>query len=330
METGSGTGLGIPAESQSQFVQERSIMKQSGFIIILIMLSFNFSFGQSIVTSNKLWNNFIDIYTPMPYPTYGIEHIKFTDDTLINSVTYKKVKRSFEEDILTWSSYGFIRENANKQIYYKTSVADTERLLYDLNAQLHDTVPVYGLTTHGNGQGSQLAITFFVHHIDSMLIGQTYHKRINLTTLNDTTIIYERWIDSLGSMHGMLHTYWWPFVGFDSYSLLCFFEDGILQFGDSSSTECDYPTGIPEIDVPGPTVTIFPNPVSGISTLEINGVQENNSITVCFYNSFGVAFFRRSGANRIKISNDNLPSGIYFYEVTSKNLVIGTGKIIIN
>jgi hypothetical protein len=295
----------------------------SGFIFLAIV-----TFSQSIVTSNRLWDNLINYYA-FPPPVIGTEHIKFTLDTVINSITYKKVERSLDEVQMDWSNYGYIREDSNKQIFYKINPIDTERMLYDLNVQLYDTILVYGLITSVNNYRELLPMTFYVTNIDSVLIDQSYRKRINLTIPEDTTFVFEQWIDSIGSTGGMLHNKY-IYVGCDYYSLLCFFEDGILKFHDPNYESCYYISGVVERTTLTPTVAVFPNPISDFSILEINGIEETNSISICLYNLLGKEIYHSTGGKRMRISNNNFPPGIYFYDITFNNRVVGTGKIIIN
>ena len=297
-------------------------------IITTILLFGNFIFGQSIVTSNKQWGNFINYYSPEPIPITGTEHIKFTTDTLINSLMYKNVKRASSENQITWSPYGFIRESAGKQVFYKMNSGDPERLLYDMNVQAHQTILVYGLVTSYTYENLD-SIRFYVRNTDSVLIDQSYHKRINLTFPGDTANVFEQWIDSIGSLGGMLHNQH-QYVGGDRFSLQCFFENGVLQYHDPNYDNCLYFTGIDNMTVATTTVKIYPDPVTDVSTLEITGLKETNSITICFYNLAGKAVYRSSGLTSIKISRKNFIPGIYFFSVTSGKGVIGSGKIIIN
>lgn len=293
------------------------------------MLNIIVSFGQSMVTSNKLWDNIIYYYL-FPYPIIGTEHIKFTDDTVINSLTYKKVERSLDEAQMDWSPYGYIRENASKQIFYKIFPLDTERVLYDLNVQLHDTVLVYGLITSVNNYRDLVPMTFYVNLIDSVIIGQIYHKRINLGSyFIDSLSIWEQWIDSTGSMGGMLHNRD-GLVGCDSYSLVCYFEDEILKFHDPTYTSCYNSTAINEKDDLTPIVTISPNPITDVSTLNVNGIEDVNSISIRFYNLLGKEVLCKYGKKRIEIYKNDISSGIYFYCLTFNHKNLKTGKIIIN
>ena len=282
-------------------------------IVCIIMLNIIVSLGQSIVNSNKLWYNMIYYYTH-PYPEIGTEIIKFTSDTVINSLIYKKVERTLDEAQMDWSSYGYIRENASKQIFYKFNPIDTERLLYDLNVQLHDTILVYGLSTYLGGYMGLEPMTLYVNLIDSVIIGQIYQKRINLGFYPaDSLTVWEQWIDSTGSMSGILHN---RGAGLDTYILVCYFENGILKFHDTTySSSC---------------FTISPSPITSVSTLTINGIEDINSISIRFYNLLGKEVLFKYGEKRIEIYKNDFPSGISFYCLTINHKNLRTGKIIIN
>ncbi|TRZ52402.1 T9SS C-terminal target domain-containing protein [bacterium] len=302
-------------------------MKRS-LIISAIIFCVNVSFCQSIVTTNKLWSNFIHYYI-LPGPVIGTENIKFTNDTVINSTIYKKVERSLDELQQNWISYGYIRENFDKQVFYKINPLDTERLLYDLNVQPHETILVYGLITSVNNYRELDSMRFYVRNIDSILIGQSYYKRLNLALPEDTTSIFEQWVDSIGSTGGMLHNKY-IYVGCDYYSLLCYFEDGILKYHDPAYPNCFYITNVTEQTTLNPTIRIFPNPFSESSNIEIYGPDINSKVTVNLYNSLGYLVYSNTGGTRITLFKGNLPAGIYFYHLSIEERTIGTGKILIN
>jgi len=301
-------------------------MKQT-IIISTILLFGNFTFGQSMVSSNKQWGNFINYYSPNPIPITGTEHIKFTTDTLINSITYKNVKRSSTENQINWSPYGFIRENESKQVFYKINAGGPERLLYDMNVQSHQTILVYGLVTSYTYENLD-SMRFYIRNIDSILIDQSYHRRINLTLPGDTAQVFEQWIDSIGSLGGMLHNQYY-YVGGDHFSLQCFFENGVLKYHDPNYDNCVYFTGTDEKTDFAPTFSVFPNPISDIAILAIKGAEEKESISVCFFNLLGKEVYRSSGEDRITLSKSDFKPGIYFFKISFSKGVIGSGKIIV-
>ena len=159
--------------------------------------------GQSLVTTNKQWSN----YRVMAIFGYLLtEYIKFTSDTMIDGLTYKMVERSTDEYQMYWYSYGFIREDSDKKVFYKLNVAEPERLFYDFNLQLNDTITAWSVVTfqwtYWIGVESQL---YRVNAIDSILIGDTYRKQIHLGFDTCTSCDDEQWIDSTGNLGGILH-----------------------------------------------------------------------------------------------------------------------------
>jgi len=304
-------------------------MKRSTFIGILL-LNFTFGFGQSIVTSDKQWDNLIHYYV-FPNDVYGTEHIKFTTDTLINSVTFKKVERSLDENQVNWLPYGYIRENGIRQVYFKIYPSDTERLLYDLHLQVNDTVHVYGLITSVNSYIGLDPMTFYVDYVDSVLIGQTYRRRLNLSIPGKSNSIWEQWVDSTGGMReGMLHNCY-EYVGRDAYRLLCFFEDGQLQYHDSIYTTCYVSTSVDRKESTTSTVTVAPNPVTGVSLFTISSTIDNeHSISVSFHDILGKEVFSSLGKKQFFINKKDFSLGVYLYFVTFDNKNTGIGKIIFN
>jgi len=295
------------------------------FIIAMTMMTMLFSFGQSIVTTNKQWNNRVHYCYSL---SVGTEHIKFTSDTVINSLTYKKVVRALDEYEQMWEPYGYIRENQEKKIYYKINPGDTEQMLYDFNSPVHDTIYASGLITYFNIK-AMVSMPYYVHHCDSILIDQTYRKRINLALLDDTSNVYTQWIDSIGSTGGMLHNEF-LLIGADYYFLLCYFENGILKYKNPEYSFCHYwPTGIDENTESAPTITIFPNPVTGISVMEIRGIENYSQVTVKFYDLFGSEVMSEKAEKNIIIHKGKMPPGLYFYCVSVDDILIRTGKLIV-
>jgi hypothetical protein len=293
-------------------------------MIAMAITTILFCFGQSIVTTDKQWNNLI-YYNPSKI---GTEHIKFTSDTVINSLTYKKVERALDEYEQIWEPYGYIRENQDKKVYYKINPGDTEWMLYDLNALVHDTIYASELVTYGNNKYMD-SMPYYVHYYDSILIDQTYRKRINLALLDDTSFVFEQWIDGIGSLDGMLHNRSIG-VGCDSYSLLCYFENGILKYKNPDLQFCHYwPTGTNENTETDPAVTIFPHPVTDISVMDIKGIENFNRVTVKFYNLFGNEVLSEKAKKNIEIQKGKMPSGLYFYRISVDGRLVQTGKLII-
>lgn len=281
--------------------------------------------GQAIVDTNKLWNNVVILESTGYSAT---ETIRFTYDIVINSQTYKSVERSIDEAQQNWNNYGYIREDANKRVYYKMLESWPEHLLYDFGLAINDSVLAYGLFTNANMTYLD-SMTYYVTSIDSILIGNTYQKQWHLSyKLNSSLIEAEQWIDSVGSMSGMLHNSI-PLLGNDSYHLLCYKLHDSLMYHYLSNSSCYVITSVDPIISKNETVKISPNPVVDVSLLTVSGIQANNELNIDLYNSFGQKILNKKFTKEIQIFSNELPSGIYFYQVSLKSGSVTSGKIVV-
>jgi hypothetical protein len=299
-------------------------MKKIFSLSLFTIISF-YSSGQSIVVSTNLWSNLISIE---PTGRLMTEIIKFTSDTTINLITYKTVERSLDTNQLNWTSYGFIREDANKRVYYKLHASDPEKLLYALNLALDDSILAFGVKTFNNIAYLDSAM-YHVTAIDTMLVGSTYQKKLHLSVIFGGSLTEaEQWVDSMGSMSGILHNFNMK-IGDDGYSLLCFEENGIFKYHNPSYTNCYVVTGIETISGPEITVSVNPNPVTEISTVRITGMKGNSEILGRFYNSLGENVLTKSATNEFQLRKSELPSGIYLLTVQSTEGTFVSRKIVI-
>ena len=115
------------------------------------------------------------------------------------------------------------------------------------------------------------------------------------------------------------HTYTWKYqkdmmmeAGWD-----CVWIDDIIF-------PCSSFTGIEEIE--NENIRIYPNPANDFINIEIND-NHNGNFNISIYNSLGIKVMETSNENTINI--EDLPSGMYFINVTTENLN-KTKKIIIN
>ena len=78
------------------------------------------------------------------------------------------------------------------------------------------------------------------------------------------------------------------------------------------------------------SVKVYPNPFNSTTTFEIVGMNE--PLTFELYNIIGeqVKVFTNITKNKLVISRENLPGGIYIYKISSKNKLICAGKLIVN
>ena len=86
--------------------------------------------------------------------------------------------------------------------------------------------------------------------------------------------------------------------------------------------------GIAEQNIQG-KIKVYPNPFSFSTTLNIDIVLINATLTV--YNSYGktVKRIKNISGQTINLQRDNLSSGLYFLQLTQDNKILTTDKIII-
>lgn len=87
-------------------------------------------------------------------------------------------------------------------------------------------------------------------------------------------------------------------------------------------------TGITEVQ-PDNSVSIYPNPFDNTATLHISNVSGN--VSLALYDVLGkeVKNIMNIKNENVQINRDNLPDGIYFYQVRNNDNTIATGKIVL-
>lgn len=299
---------------------------KTSFLTIAFLFIIVIGFSQSLVTSTKSWSNLrIDYWNPNNLST---ENIKFTTDTIINNLLYKKVERSTDENQQYWSFYGFIREDSIKRVFYKLTASDHDHLFYNFDIQLNDTLTAYSINTYENSIYLQPQI-YVVISVDSVLIGETFRKRINLGIPEDSTFSFEHWIDSTGNIGGILHNNE-MIVGRDSYSLLCFSEDGIAKYHQPDYNSCYVLTGLDEKKTYDWSVNVVPNPIIESSTLTVEHSNSGNNLQIDFFDLLGRDVYSKCFINEILLTRNDFQPGIYIYKLTDRSGNMLTGKIVVN
>jgi hypothetical protein len=87
-------------------------------------------------------------------------------------------------------------------------------------------------------------------------------------------------------------------------------------------------TGMTEMQ-PDNSVSIYPNPFDNTATLHISNV--NGNVSLAMYDVLGkeVKNIMNIKNENVLINRDNLPDGIYFYQVKNNDSTIATGKIVL-
>lgn len=95
---------------------------------------------------------------------------------------------------------------------------------------------------------------------------------------------------------------------------------------DNIRLELISPSSVSSFSSSRKMATVYPNPVVGVSNLEIFDKLDNTSELLIF-NSLGVQLLRTQiYTNKTLIKNADYLPGVYFYQVRKNNLTISTGK----
>ena len=98
---------------------------------------------------------------------------------------------------------------------------------------------------------------------------------------------------------------------------------------DVSVTSCDSVTGLQENLALG-NFSIYPNPTSQYATLEFNNYKNENH-TLTLYDAQGgvVRTMTNIASDKVEIEIRNLPSGLYFFQLSTDRQVRAIGKLIV-
>jgi len=304
------------------------------YSIILFCLIINNLPGQNpswtqLPDSNATWcgqRGFLVTGNPDAFHTYNyIQTI--AGDTLINGLVYHKIYESGILDIMsipptTWTyTYynneyvGYIRENNNRQAFKIPSSSNVERLLYDFNLQIGDTVPS--------------TPSIVVSGIDSIFDGFDFRLRFKLSSA-DTTFwpgfgYFEHvsWIEGIGSTGGNFFSLG-PYFEHGG-TVIEYTHHGVIYYQDSISS-CGLTLNHDEL-ANTINVKIFPNPFQDKIKIELD-----TNIAGEFY----FELFELSGkkCSVLKLQNKSnlidfgkLRSGFYFYKLYDGNQCLNSGKL---
>lgn len=307
-------------------------------LILTVFFIIPFAQGQTNVyhsfPDSAIWRVDYHSHNPFQYPYEVKYYFQYyvTGDTLINSNIYKKIFKSYVGvDVLLWSlptdpptptpAYyaGALRDDslANKTFFVFPNTA-TDSLLYDYNLIVGDTV---------KGLISEYA-NMVVLSVDSILITGQYRTRWNLNHWSNDSINI---IEGIGSSAGLIEQLYSYNIDFTDRYLVCVKDSSSTIFvSDYNSTiGCNLIyEGLNEI-ISGYTFKCYPNPFTTKITIQTEIVLKNASLIV--YNSFGqrIKQMDNISGQSFTLHRDNLPSGVYFLQVTQDNNTLITDKLVI-
>lgn len=220
-------------------------MKSLLVFIGIALLSFQSLWSQSyhpFPDSNATWCD--ERYdNGWPYSNYYYFFYKTDGKSTINDTVYTIISDNYDQVRC------YLREE-NKKVFCRLTPDDTEFVLYDFDIDIGDTVVLhqcYGENYNG-----------YVEGIDSLLIGDQYHKRYFIQCWEWLSFYFT---EGIGSDAGLIYCDlpWVDFYG----NLYCFsLNDTIYETngsGGKGTGNCWQHIGIPETSAE--KVKVYPNPV---------------------------------------------------------------------
>jgi hypothetical protein len=247
-------------------------------------------------------------------------------DTIIGANNYHKIFLAWMIEHwtcfgLNFSSPGYYngairQDTVARSVYFVDRFDSTERILYDFNLNVGDTIRGY-LMSNGCPTDS------IIREVDSVFINGNYRKRWRVDLFYGPNYI----IEGIGFTGG-------PFIPVCSWFeggavLVCCTQDNVVLFQDSLYTStpdlCELLDAVKE-DVTASNVSLIPNPMHSVAVLNTN----IHSGKLLIYDCYGKKV-RESEieSENILLEREDLKDGIYFFQLTAPNSFYTSGKFII-
>jgi hypothetical protein len=256
-----------------------------------------------LVVEDNTWNvmaagiypNFDTAYSTVTYMLSG--------DSVINSITYKRLYFSFEEIPVNWGLYGFMREDETKKVWLKTEFATQEFLMYDFSVAIGDTVFV----------GQQEPVGLVVDSITTVTVNGTERQKFWFSW-PDNPYYTETWTVGIGSSKGIVWSGSAMIVG-GFYELLCMSNNGEQIYMNPDYDFC-YINTVKVDENNMEAFQIYPIPV--VSNLIISNLIniEIQSISIIDFSGRKIQDFE-AGSSLLDLSV--LKPGVYFLKISTEN-----------
>lgn len=288
--------------------------------LLLLIVANAISLAQSTFpTSNAIWSNYHyiseeDEEFPWLHNT-TLEGVKSycmgEEDTLINNLVYDQIH------YCRGGYKGATRSEDNK-VFYVPGDSLNEFLLYDFGLALGDSaIDVYFETFNFNY--GHLAI-LSVNNVDSVLINNTYRKRIYFDGgMNE-------WIEGIGNTGGLFLESGGNVSGYYD-ELACLSINDTTIFPEVAIGTCEIIDGIQKNQ--RLIIEVYPNPVKG-DKLHVN-MGQAHATSITLFNNMGqmVEVHLEQFGDDYQIDTKSIPSGIYFLKIKDGNNQTQVEKIMI-
>ena len=236
-------------------------------------------------------------------PSCTAEHYsEVISDTIMGNKKYCKIKKGYLSNngsanclSANYSVIHYLREDTLMRKVYEGSGTGQEALIMDFSQQVGDTCNLYFYNA---------AQYYIVTVIDSVLINNVYHKRINYGGGAFSLI------EGVGCTLGITEL-WYDFE--NSTTLTCKGNNGVTQYPDTilnpNSCVPVHNLGINTIQPEQLRLDIFPNPSQSIVTCSLH---QKKIVLVKLYNLVGIVLFEKKyNSTKVVMDISSFPKGVY-------------------
>lgn len=299
-------------------------MKTNLFLSLCFIIAFstcNVSFAQtnSYFQNNPVWGLKSDCQAGYPCVNHKTYNYYTNGDTIINSVSYKKIYEK-GQGYYAWyssppsncpstgyytysnSSSSYFIRSINKEMYIRRPSDTNEQLLYDFDLSVGDSLPL---------SFNNFSPNVVVSAIDSVYTPYGYRKRFSLS--GDTWSQYL--IEGVGTDKGLVEPIQVPLEC--GYNLICYSLND-STFYPNLGANCELANVIKEY-ANEINFSISPNPFNTATTIKLDQVYETTELII--YNLYGqkVKSINIGLTTEFLLEKENLTSGIYFISLKQKN-----------
>lgn len=251
------------------------------------------------------------------------QYLSPAGDTIINSISYKKLYQWADSNLTTQSGYlGAYREDTSRRVLFIKPNTSNELMLYDFSAELGDTI----LSVSGGSLRVCDSVDMLVQETDSLMIDGTYHKSMKLEALDNWGMQFS-WIEGIGCLSGFMYstTPCWTDWGNE---LLCYKENDTTLYVNPSQNICfRLPTGSASSLIHTQVEVYFSNENPSSLHMRITG-NFKVPYTLTMYNALGeLVLKKKSHQKEILLNTSGVSSGVHLYQIKNESGRVLKGKV---